>query len=509
MKLSIFSKQKKFTLELLKKLITLFFISGGMLTLLLLFQNFTPVTAPGPIGPFYVSPVGQYANFQNACFKDVIGWNSLKNENILGNERGDCAKSNGNPLLFTVTHETTCNSQTACGDMPKSLNQDDKRGTYMDQYDVKKDIGRWVNNGFYKDFSGNSILAMSYDSLNFNDTNSISGWPVRYGHLFYGLIDLSSGSSLDHNVYVEFDIRIRGNQVGAADIINRTDAFPNGFSGYHIVFGTTVNWVESDVTRKNQAHTFEIVLHETPGYGRTYGDITENDPHCRDAIYDRCFFNQQDGSTTEGKYLSYSRYLKNSPLSLNTDQWTHVRIPFSDVLKSLNWVSKPISWAQAKFVGVYFAIESMGATRAWIEIKNYRIYNADPLPSVLKLPMGFIRLGQAGLLSYPSGICQLQDGNMMKAYSWTQSDYDRAPQIQPNQIPAGYRINPCQGPSNGVAYRGIFRVGNGGYLQRGQFYCSILSSQQMTVFGFNQANYDNAPQVFVPDTGLIYTGSCW
>ncbi len=116
------------------------------------------------------------------------------------------------------------------------------------------------------------------------------------------------------------------------------------------------------------------------------------------------------------------------------------------------------------------------------------------------MPLGFIRLGGAGLLSYPTGVCSLPEPSMMQAYAWNQIDYDKATQVQHNQIPQGYVIRSCPPPSNGIAYKGLFRVGNGSYLQRGQFYCSIAN--------LKQADYDKAPQVFVPDAGLIYTGAC-
>jgi hypothetical protein len=231
----------------------------------------------------------------------------------------------------------------------------------MDDFDYNTDYGVWMRTNFFPD-GGNTVLGMALDTLNFPRTNSKTGWHIQYGHMFFGLNDLSIGNanvSLDKNITIEFDMRIRGDDVGTSA--------SSAFSGHRIMLGTRFDWPE--VSRSNTVHYFEVDFVQTPGYSNRYGDPVR--PSCDDVAYDRCFYDP-NGTYAEGRIVTYATISGSNP-SFATDQWVHVKIPLSTFVKNLHWVAPPSAWSQAKFVGLYIGLESMGATRYWLEVKNYQV----------------------------------------------------------------------------------------------------------------------------------------
>ena len=142
---------------------------------------------------------------------------------------------------------------------------------------------------------------------------------------------------------------------------------PNIFSGHRIMLGTLLDWPEQN--RTNRAHYFEVNFAQTPGYAVIYHDPDLS--LCHDMVYDRCAYDPY-GQWAENRYVSYDK-VSGSSLTLATDQWVHIRVPLS-YARQLGWVSPPTSWANATFGGLYIGLESTGATRYWIEIKNYQVY---------------------------------------------------------------------------------------------------------------------------------------
>jgi hypothetical protein len=361
-------------------------LSIGLTSLFTLFQN---CSGYGSVGANVASINGTnsnlsessataYPNMASYCSEYVVGWDSANGNEYGNTSPASCVAPDGNPLVFGVSHESPANGHTG------AANYSATRAVYMNDYS-QSDIGTWLNNGFYPVTTGNSF-GLALDTLNYQSVESQTGWPIQYGHLFYGLVDTSVASKLNNSVYIEFDIRIRGDEIGSpisqnvigapAPPVAFASLFANGFSGHHITVGADAIWQEQN-GRTNQDHFLEVTISDPNSYYTSYADPTSSDPHCTDAVYDRCFFDTA-GTYAEGKYVSYSRYLKNPVLPLNTDNWTHVKIPFSDVLKGLNWVSPPTDWSRAHLSGLYIAIESMGATREWFEVKNYQVYSTTP-----------------------------------------------------------------------------------------------------------------------------------
>ncbi|MGC2414660.1 MAG: hypothetical protein WA459_18440 [Stellaceae bacterium] len=265
-----------------------------------------------------------------------------------GRHQGDCSGKRA-PLVVSVTHENAANSHSG------AANYDPNNASYMADFDYDADFGRWLK----LDLIGTPpALAMSLDTVNFKKVN-VTGWPLRYGHLFFGLNDGTVSTALDKPVSVEFDIRIP-----VADV--RPGLYA-GYSGRRVMLGALADWVEA-APRANRSHYFEIDLVQSNGYSQSYGDPIR--PLCNDAAYDRCFY-APNGEHAEGREVRYQLQPYGEPLS--GDGWMHIRIPIADAIRALHWVSPPAAWSAATLKGLYLAIESEGATQTSIEIKNYHV----------------------------------------------------------------------------------------------------------------------------------------
>src|SRR5262249_14681580 len=139
-----------------------------------------------------------------------------------------------------------------------------------------------------------------------------------------------------------------------------------GYSGARVMVGTRIIWAEA-TPRTNRSHFTEINLLELPGYSASYGDPDR--PLCRDLHYDRCFYDPE-GQHAEGREFRAVQQL--FPAAAN--EWVHVQIPLSHVIRKLGWVSPPREWHRATLVGLYFGIESTGASRTETRFRNYQVY---------------------------------------------------------------------------------------------------------------------------------------
>ena len=77
----------------------------------------------------------------------------------------------------------------------------------------------------------------------------MTGWPIRYGHLFAAFNDrLLNGATIDKEIVIELDVRIRKSQLGAKA--------HHDYSGNRVMIGAVGNWVEP-YPRTNSIHFFE------------------------------------------------------------------------------------------------------------------------------------------------------------------------------------------------------------------------------------------------------------
>lgn len=299
-----------------------------------------------------------YPDFANACTAFVVGHTQQPGSGsvllpVLGHRGGNCA-DNSKPLVFTMSHESAGNTHIG------AANYDPHIRGYMGDLDIDRDLGRWVNFSLGNDPSG-PIVSIALDTINYHQADA-TGWQLQYGHLFAAVSDLSARASLDQALFVEFDIRVRASEV-------RPELY-KGYSGRRIMIGGLVNWDEQP-PRANRAHFLEVDLLQSNGYTRSYGD--PDYPLCRDRAYDRCWYSPKS-EYPEGREIRFQSALHGPSLPLDGTIWMHVRIPLSRTLRSLPWVSPPASWHDATLSGLYIGVESEGATRTWLEVRNYHAY---------------------------------------------------------------------------------------------------------------------------------------
>jgi hypothetical protein len=272
---------------------------------------------------------------------------------ILGNFTGACTGKTATPFVFGVTHENISNNHTG------AANYDVRIVSYQKDFNYETDWNRWVGGEFNADGS----LSLRLNTIDYLEKNSVTGWPLQYGKLFFGVNDLSiSGATLDKDIFIDFDIAIPRRAV-------HNDLAPQYFSGHRILVGARATWTEPG--RSNTKHFLEMDLLATPSYAASYGD--PNRPACHDiTTYDRCFYDPS-GKFAEGRVVNYQSYYDTSRL-FYTANYYHVQLFVSDLFKRLKWVAPPTAWSSAAITGTYVGIESSGTTDASVRIKNYRVY---------------------------------------------------------------------------------------------------------------------------------------
>ena len=104
------------------------------------------------------------------------------------------------PIVFSVTHENDRNNHLG------SANYDPRITSYMHDFDERKDFGTWFGFNLYKDGKAN-ILEEQLNTVDF-DTINVTGWRLRFGHLFFAFNDLTVSHPLVDRIFVEFDIKL-------------------------------------------------------------------------------------------------------------------------------------------------------------------------------------------------------------------------------------------------------------------------------------------------------------
>jgi hypothetical protein len=296
------------------------------------------------------------------CFIAASGWVHHPNSSELypkwgGRFGANC--STGDPtLVLSVTHESASNNHSGARNFSEDAH------TYVGDFDVGADFGQWLDAGVTKD-AGSTFWYLNLDSANYDRVNSVTGWPLRYGHLFAGLGDNSAVFSLDRNSVVEFDLRVPKSIIGAPGF--------SAYSGRRVILGALAQWSERP-NRSNKSHFLEVDLLISDGYAAQYHQKPK--PMCAGYAYDRCFYSD-DGTGPEGREVNYAKAFKAAQSSFGPDKWLHVRLPLSLLYQKLEWVSPPAHWSEAKVSGLYIAIESVGATETDIQVRNYRVVDAS------------------------------------------------------------------------------------------------------------------------------------
>jgi len=299
-----------------------------------------------------------FPNFERLCTAFVAGYEQKPDSGplllpALGHSAGDCS-ADRRPLVLSVTHENAQNSHANAANYDKNIS------SYMSDLDLGSDLGHWVNIGPSKDDP--KAISILIDTINFDKIN-VTGWPIQYGHMFAALNDrLLDGATIDKDIIVEFDIRIRRSQL-------RSEGY-RGYSGNRIIVGAVGNWREPH-PRTNRVHFFETDLVQSEGYSASYGD--PDYPLCKDITYDRCFYSRE-GKYAEGREVRYDTFFQKSAVSANMEDWTHLRIPLSQAIRKLRWVAPPSQWNEARISGVYVGLESQGAALTALEIRHYNVY---------------------------------------------------------------------------------------------------------------------------------------
>jgi hypothetical protein len=299
--------------------------------------------------------------FENACVAFATGYVRNPGSGKLVPEfRKKIGKCGGGskPLVFSITQENPQNNHSG------SANYDADVVSYMADYDYAVDIGQWVKLNVLHGSSA-PVITFALDTINFKKLN-VTGWPLQFGHLFAALGDSSIDANLGNPIFVEFDIRIRADEV-------RSDRY-TGYSGRRILLGALGDWEETP-PRSNRAHFAEIDFVQSDGYAESYHELSR--PGCMDMRYDRCFYDLA-GRYSEGREVRFGPAFGTALPPPESGNWTHVRIPLSAFIKKLHWVSPPQSWSAARVIGLYIAIESEGATRTSIEIRNYDVSSCKP-----------------------------------------------------------------------------------------------------------------------------------
>ena len=303
-----------------------------------------------------------FPNFERLCTAFVAGYEPTQGgkplrQPVLGRSAGDCL-TDRRPVVLSVTHENAKNSHAGARNYDKDI------ASYMSDLDLDSDLGRWIDIGAGQDDP--RTISILIDTINFNKIN-VTGWPIQYGHMFAAFNDrLLNGATIDREIIIELDVRIRKSQLGAKT--------HGSYSGNRVIIGAVGRWIEP-LPRTNSTHFFETDLVQANGYSASYSD--PDYPLCKDTSYDRCFYSRE-GKYAEGREVRYDTFFQGSAVSTNTDQWTHLRIPLSRAIRKLGWVAPPSRWNDASITGVYVGIESQGAALTALEVRNYNVYAERP-----------------------------------------------------------------------------------------------------------------------------------
>lgn len=434
-----------------------------------------------------IVPITAYPHFSNPCFAyTTSSGSSPVQSRAIGSLVGPCSGGSG-VILFSVTQEDDFGNHDA------SINFKRNQSKYMADYLFPQMLGTTLNM-----HGGDGQVVLSFDTTaNPKKLNPVTGWPVAFGYTFVGANDITTPptATLDKNIYLKFRVQVPRAVVGSEW---------SGFSGFRIFVGGELDWPEGlnpDGSRRtNRSHYIEIVLGDVPGYGaRLRG--REGTPGCTDAPYYNCFFDAQ-GRYAEGRYVT-GTYLGLPPLSLGTDAVVDIAIPLSETVRSLAWISPPTDWRLARIGGFYLAIEGTGQAAVTAVFSNWLPFWQPPPQNPNRLPLGLTRYRGQVVLSDGSGSCVLPNGAELAAYGFEPPRYDRAVRLK--ALPAG--LLECERPATPVLPK-LVRIAEGAYLRSAYWYCLIRNRVQLATLGFDQSDFDTAPQFYPPAEGLEFTGIC-
>lgn len=299
------------------------------------------------------------SEFNGLCVVFATGYRkdptSGRQKPTFGRDTGTC-NGKRKPFVLSVTHESPKNNHIGAANYANDID------SYMADFDYGQDVGQWIKFDVH-DADSSPTVTLGLDTVDYKKIN-VTGWPLQYGHLFLGFGDSSFSGTVADSVSVEFDVRIQTALIKSA--------LYKGYSGQRIIVGVEALWPEAP-PRANSVHFMEVDLVQADGYTESYGDPAR--PLCNDAAYDRCYYDPQ-GRYSEGREVRLSKVLHVPPPALNGEQWVHVTIPLSQIIRGLHWVSPPKDWSAAKLTGLYFAIESEGATQTLVQFRRYRSYAA-------------------------------------------------------------------------------------------------------------------------------------
>lgn len=297
------------------------------------------------------------SDFNGLCVKFATGYQedsaTKRLKPTFGHDTGTC-DGKRKPFVLSVTHESPKNNHIGAANYRRNID------SYMADFDYAQDVGKWIKLDL-QNVDGTPVVTLGLDTVDVKKAD-VTGWQLQYGHMFLGFGDSSFGGTVGDSVTVEFDVRIPTYEI--------KKALYKGYSGQRVIVGVVGLWSEA-APRTNSVHFLEIDLVQADGYSESYGDPAR--PLCNDIAYDRCYYDPQ-GSYSEGREVRLSKILHVPSPALNSSSWVHVKLPLSQIIRDLHWVSSPKDWSAAKLTGLYFAIESEGATRTLVEFRRYRSY---------------------------------------------------------------------------------------------------------------------------------------
>ena len=99
-----------------------------------------------------------------------------------------------------------------------------------------------------------------------------------------------------------------------------------------------------------------------------------------------------------------------------------------------------------------------------------------------------VRSGIGGYISAPIGYCTLSSGKHLQQCTYSQAEYDAAPQVDLTTL--GTHLGVCNCPTAET----LFRSSSSGYLARGEGHCYLQSLTHLQQCGYTQAQFDSAPE---------------
>lgn len=373
------------------------------------------------------SSITRYSSFNRPCDRRVTGFDKAKQQNILSGPLSVCEDQN-EPLLLSVTHESANNTHWSLdksGNKVFDLNFVGDSGIYMGDYH-QSFIGNVID---YKYLPENGTdyhrLALAVNTLKKAQLN-VTGRDVRNGFFYAGINDLSVGNaSIAEDFYVSVTVRLIGSELGS---------YPESVSAHRFLIGANLIWPEQN-GRTNQSHFLEFELYKKGDFSQ--GRAQSACPNDGFKHYSHCFVDAETGKYAEGKYLELKDFYNYKTLS--GGPWYTVDIPVSSFIKTYAWHHPPKNWADAKLSGLYIGIESRGASKLSVEVKDYRVEKGIKKLPAAKLPSGLFRVGHRLFLNRASrDYCEFNSAELFLSYGYEIPNYYAADFMMSQNIALPY-----------------------------------------------------------------------